>query len=217
MPFTVEDFLAVFARYNEAIWPLQILAYLTGAGIVALLARPGRGSAAAITLALAGLWAVNAVGYHWHFFSAINPLARLFGALFLIQAGLLAACAVWARDLRFAFVADARGIAGAALIAFAVVVYPLWGWAAGHHYPAVPMFGVAPCPTTIFTIGVLVMGTWRIVRFLLVVPVLWSAVGGSAAVLLGVPQDHGLAVSGLIAVALAIGHWLGVRFAVRLR
>jgi hypothetical protein len=34
-PFTREEFLAIFATYNEAIWPMQILAAVLG-GIAAI-------------------------------------------------------------------------------------------------------------------------------------------------------------------------------------
>jgi len=50
----------------------------------------------------------------------------------------------------------------------------------------------------------LILGTWRVARWLLIVPVLWAAVGGSAAVLLDVPQDYGLILAMLIAIALFV-------------
>ena len=28
LPFTVEQFLDVFAQYNQAVWPIQIVAYV---------------------------------------------------------------------------------------------------------------------------------------------------------------------------------------------
>ena len=41
------------------------------------------------------------------------------------------------------------------LILFALILYLGLGIVFGHRYPAVPVFGVAPCPTTIFTVGIL--------------------------------------------------------------
>jgi hypothetical protein len=40
-----------------------------------------------------------------------------------------------------------------------MVVYPLLGIRFGHSYPRAPLFGVAPCPTTIFTFGLLLWAT----------------------------------------------------------
>ena len=64
------------------------------------------------------------------------------------------------------------------------------------------MFGVAPCPTVIFTLALLLLSNarWRLVF----IPLLWSAVGGSAAVLLAVPQDYGLILAGALLLILRL-------------
>ncbi|MDP3339235.1 DUF6064 family protein [Frigidibacter sp.] len=205
MPFDLDQFLAVFVAYNQAIWPLQVVTYLVGLAICALLFRPSRWADASILSLLATMWGVNAVGYHMIYFAAINPAARLFGAIFLVEVLLLV---VWAfREREEPIFHPRRGIAtgaGVVMIGYALVGYPLLGALMGHRYPAVPVFGVAPCPTTIFTIGVLVLGQWRSTRWLLIIPVLWSALGGSAAILLNVPQDFGLIAAGLAVILIAM-------------
>lgn len=211
MPFTTDEFFDVFARYNLDLWPWQILAIAGGLAAVALLFWSSRAAAALILIILAAMWLVNGVGYHWLYFAPINPIARLFAAVFVVQALLLAWAALARPGLRLKPGNDLASILGLACIGFAILLYPALGWLAGHRYPAMPMFGVAPCPTTIFTIGVLLQGTWSEVRWLLVIPGVWAAVGGSASVLLGVPQDFGLvATLGLLAV-IAWGHWRGWR------
>jgi hypothetical protein len=66
------------------------------------------------------------------------------------------------------------------------------------------MFGVTPCPVTIFTFGILILTTRPISHWLLVIPFIWSLIGGSAAVLLQVPQYWVLLVSGFIAVPIIV-------------
>lgn len=66
------------------------------------------------------------------------------------------------------------------------------------------MFGVSPCPVTIFTFGLLLMTTGRFSYWLLVIPFIWSVIGGSAAILLDVRQDWLLLVSGFIAVPILV-------------
>ena len=66
------------------------------------------------------------------------------------------------------------------------------------------MFGVAPCPVTIFTFGLLLMTTGPISYWLLVIPFIWSLIGGSAAILLDIRQDWLLLVSGFIAVPVIV-------------
>ena len=183
---------------------MQLFAYLAGAIAVAALFVPGGRQTKLITATLTAMWAINGIGYHWLFFSTVNPIARVFGAIFIAQAIAFAISAYAFPDLRFGIEKDAISKVGLVLIAFASIAYPILGWTAGHRYPFVPAFGVAPCPTTIFSIGVLLLGTWSAVRWLLVVPLLWAGMGGSAAVLLNVPQDYGLIAAGLAAVAVAM-------------
>jgi len=58
------------------------------------------------------------------------------------------------------------------------------------------LFGVAPCPTTIFTIGMLLLARGRWVVWLSIIPLLWSLVGLAAALQLGIPEDFGLPAAG---------------------
>jgi hypothetical protein len=87
---------------------------------------------------------------------------------------------------------------GAVFILYSMLLYPLLGYAFGHHYPSTPMFGVAPCPSTIFTFGVLLYASSKVPWYFLPIPFLWSLVGMSAAISLQVPQDYGLVVAGII-------------------
>lgn len=204
MPFTQDQFFGIFAAYNTAIWPLPLLTYLLGAVAVGLTFWRSKVATILISVILALMWLVNGVAYHWSFFAEINPVARGFGILFVVQALLLICAPFVATFYRIEARRDARTVFGVGLVAFAAFVYPALGWLAGHAYPAVPVFGVAPCPTTIFTIGILLLGTWKVARWLLIVPAIWALIGGSAAVLLNVPQDFGLIAALLVAIGFAI-------------
>lgn len=152
------------------------------------------------------MWLLNGAGYHWGFFSGINSMAWLFGAAFILEALLVAVLPLLTNEFKIAPVRDLPSVLALLLSVCALLIYPLLGIAFGHVYPAVPVFGVAPSPTTIFTIGILLLGPWRTARWLLVIPGLWSVVGGSAAVLLGVPQDYGLILALIGLLAMATGH-----------
>ncbi|WP_372619821.1 DUF6064 family protein [Falsiroseomonas sp.] len=204
LPFTVAEFFAVFAAYNAAIWPAQAVALLLGAGTVALALRGGGAAARLVPAALAAMWIWTGLGYHLLHFAAINPAARLFGAAFLLQGGLLLLAAVRRGGLPFGPPRGWRGVFGLALVAYAALVYPLLGRLAGHEWSDLPAFGVTPCPVTIFTFGILLLAEAPVPRWLLAVPLLWAVIGGSAAVLLAVPQDWLLLVGGLAAGAVML-------------
>lgn len=203
LPFTVEQFFDVFAAYNITIWPAQLAAYLLAA-VALLLAgadrRPWAGRAIAGILAL--YWIGIGIGYHTLHFSKINPAAPVFGGLFVLQGVLFLLVGVVRGGLAFRFGLKPAPIVGAVLIAYAMVVYPLIGLATGHSYPRTPTFGVTPCPVTIFTFGLLLWTVRPLPLSLLVIPVVWSVIGTSAAIQLGVPQDYGLLAAAIAAVAL---------------
>ena len=130
--------------------------------------------------ALAILWSVNGIGYRLMFFAPINPIAPVFAAFSVLQAVLLLASATQPGDQRPR--RDFRSIAGLMTIVHALAIYPVLGLWAGHGLMAGPMFGVAPCPTTIFTLGILMIARGRRVVWLSIIPVLWSLIGLSGAV-----------------------------------
>jgi uncharacterized protein DUF6064 len=204
LPFTPEQFLAVFVTYNNAIWPVQIAAYLLGIVAVALLFRRTRQGDRVIAGILVVMWLWTGFAYHGLWFSVINKAAYLFAALFIVQSCYFFYAGVYRSQIHFDLQADLATGVGAALIAYAAIVYPLIGVAIGHNYPELPMFGVTPCPVTIFTFGFLLLTARPVPRWLLLIPFLWSLIGGSAAILLRVPQDWLLLVSGCIAIALIV-------------
>ncbi len=202
-PFTVAQFFDVFAAYNTAIWPLQwVLLALAGVAILLVFSRM-RLRSRLVAAILAVLWLWMGLVYHLIFFNIVNPAAPIFGVAFALEAALLLWAGLGPRPLRFLARADASGAAGAVLLAYALIVYPLLGYLLGHHYPAIPTFG-APCPTTILTFGLLLWTVGPVPWWLLVIPGAWALIGLSAAVSLGVPQDLGLFAAAAIAIPLLI-------------
>jgi hypothetical protein len=199
LPFTPEEFFAVFVRYNHAVWPMQAVLVGMAIACVAFLYSGRDWAGRQIAKLLAVLWAWMAIVYHFQHFTRINPAAWVFGAVFLVGAVAFVWYGVVKRRLAFRPIGGWRGVAGAALIAFALVVYPAIGYALGHRYPAMPTFGL-PCPTTIFTLGLLLFAG-RLPWPVYVVPLLWAAVGSLAAFQLGVYQDLALLVSAAIVLS----------------
>ena len=89
------------------------------------------------------------------------------------------------------------------MILYALIVYPFLGYFLGHRYPYSPTFGL-PCPTTIFTFGILLTANRKVPVLVLIIPVIWSVIGFFAAISFGILEDTGLLVSGILAAILIL-------------
>lgn len=198
LPFTHEQFIDVFRKYNETVFPVQFVFYLVLLFLAFQLVGKKTNSSRFISYALAFFWLWMGLVYHLGFFSDINKAAYLFGALFIIQ-GLL--FLKYARTLSFQFTNDLNGVAAILFLVYALIVYPILGYAIGHTYPGAPTFGL-PCPTTIFTFGVLLLSDKRVPIPVLIIPSLWAIVGTSAAFSLGFSEDFGLLFAAVVSIIL---------------
>ncbi len=203
LPFTADVFFSLFEMYNRAIWPAQVAAYVLGIAVVLLALRPVAAAARIAPAVLSALWLWNGIVYHLMYFLQINFAALGFGALFVLQGVLLAGSALGGRrPMRFR--ADLFGWSGLFFALFALAVYPLVGWLAGHGWPRAAVFGVAPSPTVIFTFGMLLMAEGRAPLLLAAIPFLWSLIGGGAVFLLGAPEDLSLLLAGTVGFGLLV-------------
>ena len=107
LPFTREEFISLFAAYNTAVWPIQLLVYLLAIGMLVAVVRPTRGSGRLVAGCLAAMWAWTGIAYHWIHFTGLNTAAWAFGALFLIEAALFLSssspsgcCCSWSSPFR---------------------------------------------------------------------------------------------------------------------
>jgi len=202
-PFTVEQFLDIFRNYNDTVFPMQVIFYVISVIVIYLTIKPTSKSDRIISGILAFLWLWMGVVYHLIFFTAINKAAYLFGAIFILQGILILTFGVFQNKLSFKFRSDIYGFAGAILILFALILYPVLGHALGHSYPSSPTFGL-PCPTTIFTFGLLLLSDKKCPIAILIIPFIWSVIGFTAALNFGIVEDTGLLVSGLLTLPMLL-------------
>ena len=201
LPFTAEQFFGVFRAYNTTVWPIQVLLLALAGLAVVLVMWPYRWSGVGVSAILAFLWGWMGLAYHLAFFTAISPPAFAFAAVSVAGALVFLWQGVVQRRLEFRWQAGARGVTALLLVVYALVVYPAWCHFAGQPYLDTPTFGL-PCPTTIFTMGLLACLVRPYPRSVFVVPILWSLVGVQAAFLLSVPQDIALAVVAVVGLVL---------------
>jgi len=201
LPFTVAQFLEVFKNYNQSVYPMQIVFYLLGLAVILFSIKKIAYADRIINVTLSFFWLWMGIVYHIHYFAQINKAAYLFGAVFILQGLQFLYQGVLKNKLSYKFRFSQLGWLGALLLAFSLIIYPFLGYIFGHFYPASPTFGL-PCPTTIFTFGILMWFDKKIPLSILVIPFLWSIIGFFAAVQLGVREDTGLLVAGILGIIL---------------
>jgi hypothetical protein len=200
LPFTTEQFLEVFKFYNESVFPIQIIFYLLALFAFFLLFSNIEKSRL-ISMVLSFFWFWIGIAYHIIYFSKINKAAYLFGSLFILQGIIFFIYGIVSNKLIFRYNNSILNKTGIIFISYALIIYPLLGYFLGRHYPYSITIGL-PCPTAIFTFGMLLFGEKKIPFAVLIIPLLWSIMGFTAALNFSVYEDFGLIVSGLIGFTL---------------
>lgn len=203
LPFTIQEFLNVIKSYNQSIFPAQIIFYIFGFYCVYLIFKSQKHRDKFINSVLSFFWLWIGVVYNLIFFTSINKAAYIFGLLFIIQGILFFIFGIVRSDLSYSNRKDLFGIVGLIFISYALVIYPVLNFVLGHPYPYSPTFGL-PCPTTIFTFGMLLFVNKKISIGLLIIPVIWTLIGLSAAINLSIYEDFGLLVAGVLGLILII-------------
>ena len=203
LPFSIEQFLEVLKSYNQSVFPLQIVFYLTAFSCVYLLFKPVKNNGKIISSVLSFFWLWIGIVYHLIFFTTINKAAYLFGILFLIQGIIFGIYGVLKGNLTFEYRNSIFNNIGIIFLSYGLIIYPMLGHLLGHQYPYSPTFGL-PCPTTIFTIGVLLFINKKISPLTIIIPLLWSIIGFGAALKLTIYEDYGLLIAGVLGSILLI-------------
>ena len=198
IPFSEEQFLNVLSSFNNEFIIGSVLLFIGALLIVYLLFAKSYSRKLAnlvILLFTAFLWLWTGIFYHLVYFTSINKAAFGFGALFIIQAGLLVFVAL-KKKADFTFRNNLYSITGLIFIFFALILYPLLGLLFGQVYPAIPLFPL-PCPLMIFTFGLLLIAK-NTPKYLLIIPFIWAIIGTSAAFAFSIYQDISLIIAAIL-------------------
>ncbi len=178
--FSARTYHRLFELYNAELWPAHLLAVALGLALLRAASEGGGAAARVACLLLAACWAWVAWAFHLHRYAAINWAATWFAAAFAIQAALLLICGVGGLGLRIETQRGGRRRLGLGLIAFALFVQPVLGLLlAGRPWREAELFGVAPDPTALATVGLLLLLAPRAppAWALWPIPILWCLVG----------------------------------------
>lgn len=204
LPFTADVLFSSFAQYNGALWPVPILAPALAAIVVPFTLRPLRHSSRILSAVLGLAWTWVGIGYFILYFSAFDFAAPGYGLVFALEGLLL----LWAGAVRgrlaFRFAGDLFGWCGLVLVFAAMLAGPLADWLSGYDWAGSRVVGLAPGPTAVFTLGMLLLVIGRTPLHLALIPLLWTLVAGATGWILGIPQDLVLPAAGIGAVVLIV-------------
>jgi Family of unknown function (DUF6064) len=206
--FSPRTYYRLLARYNESVWPAQVLTLSLGFGILVLLLRPRSWQGRAISLVLAALWSWIAWAFLWQRYATINWMARYVVPLFAIEALLLAWLGARQRPM-FRVTHDPAGLIGLGLFLLSLLLYPMIARLAERDWAQAEVFGIAPDATVIATLGLLLLTDGRLRWSLFPVPILWSVLTGATLWAMNSPEAWIPLVAALLVPAAAF--WRFVR------
>jgi hypothetical protein len=207
LAFSPRTYYRLFELYNAAIWPAQAAAAVLGVAILALLRRPGTGRGRLVAAILAGCWLWVALAFHLRRYATINWAATYFAGGFVLEAVLL----VWTGVVRGRLVwqppRDPIARAGLGIFLFALVAQPLIGPLLGRQWRQAELFGVAPDPTALATLGLLLAASGARRWALAFVPAIWCAITGATLRAMAAPDAWIMPLGAALVLALAATGW----------
>ena len=204
--FSSQTYYRLFELYNIEWWPLQIVALALGAVVMALRRRGGERAGRAIAGILAVCWLWVAWAFHWQRYASINLVAGYFAWAFVVQALLL----LWLGVVRGRLTpvpatTRLQQRVGLSLLLLALLLLPLMSPLLGRSWTQAEMFGMAPDPTALATIGVLLFAGARPVWGLFPIPVAWCLISGGTLWAMESPDFAVVPLASLLALILAVG------------
>ena len=174
--FAPRTYWRLFELHNTALWPLHVPIVAAGAAaLVVAPRRPGWNRSIAILLAL--IWAFVGWTFLWQRYATINWAALDVAPLFVLEAASFAIGGAILGRLPAA-PSGPRRLIGALLASAAIAAYPLLAALSGRPWGTAEIFGVAPDPTAIATLGFLLQRRGGLAGALYPIPLAWCLVSG---------------------------------------
>ena len=184
--FSPRVYWRLFELHNAALWPLHVLTLAAGLAIMLFIARRPKTAARSVALILAILWVFVGWSFLWNRYASINWAAVYIAPAFFVEAMLL--LVAFLHDaVAFDGRPPARGI-GYLLLGLAILGHPLLAPLQGRGWASSEVFGIAPDPMAIATLGVLLVARGNLLPWLLPIPVLWCLMSGMTLQTMGEAQ-----------------------------
>jgi len=181
--YRLEDFLLfsgrvydrLFLRHFDAFGAISLLLGLTALLAMGMLVWRGRLPGRPVLALLAGIWLWVAASFVWPLYLPINWVMHWWLPLFGLQALLLMGVA-WRAPATIILVRRLKVAPAVILLIGGLLLWPAITATNGWHYAA--LFGAAPDPTALVSLGLLPLLQQRARWLLLPIPALWCAFSG---------------------------------------
>ena len=181
--FSPETYWRLVELYNRDFWPLHLPLLAAGLAALWLAATRRVQTFRGIAVGLAAVWWWVGWAFLRERYATINWAAQYVALAFAVQAVLLLIAGLTCRQTHTPSGAAVRTLGG--LLAVAGLLYPLLGLAAGRPWVQAEVFGMAPEPTALFTLGLLLLGGQPVSRagraLLFTIPLLCLLLGAATA------------------------------------
>lgn len=211
--FSPRVYWRLFERINAEAWPLASVMLAFGVATLVLMLRrpPVRGYV--ILYPLGVIWMLVGWSFVWQRFAAINWAMNYVAPLFTVQMllMLLGGNFIWDFRTALSFRDGKDRLPGVALLAVAIFLYPLLSPLQGRPWFGGEIFGIAPDPTAVATLGVLLAARGKLVPWLYPIPLAWCLLSAATLAVMDEPQAMAPLGAAVITIGTLIARWAASR------
>ena len=199
--FSPRVYWRLFELHNAAWWPAQFAAIALLAVLVWLAVARPPGHARLVAAGLAVAWGFTGWSFVWTRYATINWAAEYLAPLFAVEALFLAVAAIFGG--LHGGRRDVSTVAGGLLVAIAAAQPLLAPWT-GRGWATAEVFALAPDPTAIATLGLVLILRGPMVWALVPIPLLWCALSALTLWTMGEPAAAWLPLAACLVTLAAL-------------
>ncbi len=204
LPFTAEVYFVTVGQFSRDTWPASFVAFFLCILALVIACWPWIWRDRLVSTILALIWVWAGLGFQMSYLSSILWAATPLGVLFVAEGLLLACLGVLRSDLKFYAPSSFAGWLGLMLALGSVACYPVFALVVGIERSQLPIVGMAPTPTALYTLGMLLLTVPRAPLFLTIVPMIWLILAAAGGWLMQSSTALLLLLVGLVAVVTLI-------------
>jgi len=171
--FSPDAYFRLYELSNLLLWPFHIPLIILSLIALYMLRLRHLLVQKALLVWLAIIWLFVGFWFLRTFYSQINTLAHPLSYLFFCQAALLVLSVFITRTVEQESHVTIRTISGWVIILYAYFIHPVTAIYWDRSFTGIEIFAVAPDPTSIGTLGFLMLLRTRGYLYLMIIPCIW--------------------------------------------